>query len=216
MLPLVLGAAVAADRFGAMALAAGLALSFASLGLVIAVFGFALGIDAGFFRAIAAAIMIGLGVILLVPRLQSQLAALGGPFSNWADGHMGGVSRHGIIGQFALGIILGAVWSPCVGPTLGAASLLASQARDLPRVALTMFVFGIGAALPLVLLGFVSTTALVRMRARMLTVGQFGKAMVGVLFIFVGAAVVTGIDKRFEAILVDSSPAWLTDLTTRF
>ena len=47
-----------------------------------------------------------------------------------------------------MGVLLGAVWSPCVGPTLGAASLLAAQGRDLGQVALTMFVFGLGAALP--------------------------------------------------------------------
>jgi hypothetical protein len=28
--------------------------------------------------------------------------------------------------------------------------------------------------------------------------------------------VMTGLDKRFEAFLVDQSPQWLTDLTTRF
>jgi cytochrome c-type biogenesis protein len=55
--------------------------------------------------------------------------------------------------------LLGAVWSPCVGPTLGAASLLASQGHDLLQVALTMAVFGIGAALPLILLGVVARDA---------------------------------------------------------
>ena len=62
----------------------------------------------------------------------------------------------GLAGQFAVGLLLGAVWSPCVGPTLGAASLLASQGKDLPQVALTMVVFGIGAAVPLILLGLLS------------------------------------------------------------
>ena len=37
----------------------------------------------------------------------------------------------GLPGQFGVGLLLGAVWSPCVRPTLGAASLLVSQERDL-------------------------------------------------------------------------------------
>ena len=56
-------------------------------------------------------------------------------------------------GQFGLGFLLGAV---CVGPTLGAASVLAAKGEDLGQVALTRLAFGVGAALPLMLLGFVS------------------------------------------------------------
>ena len=49
----------------------------------------------------------------------------------------------------------------------GAASLLAAQGRDLPQVALTMLVFGFGAALPLLLLGLLSREAMVRWRQRL-------------------------------------------------
>ena len=47
--------------------------------------GFGLGIDAGTFRLVAAAIMIVLGAILLVPSWQARLAAAGRPISGWAD-----------------------------------------------------------------------------------------------------------------------------------
>ncbi len=145
LVPIVLGAAVAAHPLGAVALAAGLATSFTGLGLLLALAGFGLGIDAGSFRLAAAAIMIVLGTILLVPPWQAQLAAAGGPVSSWADRRFGGFASSGLAGQFAIGLLLGAVWSPCVGPTLGAASLLASQGRDLPQVALIMAIFGVGA-----------------------------------------------------------------------
>jgi cytochrome c-type biogenesis protein len=36
------------------------------------------------------------------------------------------------------------------------------------------------------------------------------------LFVLIGVAIVTGLDKRIEAHLVAISPAWLTELTTRF
>jgi cytochrome c-type biogenesis protein len=32
----------------------------------------------------------------------------------------------------------------------------------------------------------------------------------------IGSSIVTGVDKQIETALVDSSPQWLTDLTTRF
>ena len=52
----------------------------------------------------------------------------------------------GIGAQFAVGAVLGAVWSPCVGPTLGAASALAAQGRDIGAVAAVMLAFGLGGA----------------------------------------------------------------------
>jgi cytochrome c biogenesis protein CcdA len=108
------------------------------------------------------------------------------------------------------------VWSPCVGPTLGAASVLAAKGEDLGRVALTMLAFGIGAALPLLLLGLVSREAMLRWRGRLMETGKAGKVLLGLLLVTVGLLVATNADKRIETMLVDASPAWLTELTTRF
>ena len=216
LVPIVLGAAVTEHRFGAVALAAGLAISFTVLGLLLALAGFWLGIDAAMFRIAAAVIMIALGAVLLVPAWQAQLAAAGGPLSSWADQRFGGAASSGLGGQFGIGLLLGAVWSPCVGPTLGAASLLAAQGQDLFRVALTMSAFGIGAALPLVLLGMISRATLMGVRNRLMSAGKLGKALMGVAFIAIGVAIVVGVDKRIEAVLVDASPQWLTELTTSF
>lgn len=216
LLPIVLGAAVAQHRFGLLALAAGLAVSFTFLGLLIAVVGFSVGIDASAFRYAAAVVMIVMGGILLVPAWQTRLATASGPLSGWADRQFGGFDSTGLAGQFAMGLLLGAVWSPCVGPTLGAASLLASQGKDIGQVAVTMLVFGIGAALPLAVLGLLSRAALLSMRDRMLSAGQLGKMMLGVALLVIGIGIVTGADKRLEAVLVEASPAWLTELTTRF
>lgn len=216
LVPIVLGAAVAAHAWGALALAAGLAVSFTVLGLLLALVGFGLGIDAGMLRIAAAAIMIALGAVLLVPVWQARLAAAGGPLSSWTDRRFGGVASSGLPGQFGIGLLLGAVWSPCVGPTLGAASLLASQGRDLPQVAMTMAVFGIGAAVPLIVLGLLSRTTLMRVRAGLMSAGKLGKGLLGAAFILIGVAIVSGADKRIEAALVDASPQWLTDLTTSF
>src|ERR1700676_3460872 len=73
LVPIVLGAGVTAHPLGAPALAAGLALSFTGLGLLLALVGFSLDIDAGMFRLAAAAIMVALGVVLLLPSWQARL-----------------------------------------------------------------------------------------------------------------------------------------------
>jgi cytochrome c biogenesis protein CcdA len=99
---------------------------------------------------------------------------------------------------------------------LGAASLLASQAKDLPRVAATMLLFGLGAASPLLAVGMLSREVMSRARDHLLAAGQRLKAALGIAFVLIGASIVTGADKRIETALVEASPQWLTELTTRF
>ncbi len=216
LLPIVLGAAAAETRWGPVALAAGLALSFTALGLFVATIGFAIGLDAQWFRNVAAVLLIALGAVLLVPAAQMRLAAAAGPASNWIEHSFGQFSTKGAGGQFALGLLLGAVWAPCVGPTLGAASVLAAQGKNVGEVALTMALFGLGAALPLLLLGLLSREAMVAWRGRLLGAGSGGKAALGALLVAAGLLILTGLDKVIEAKLVAASPAWLTELTTRF
>ena len=216
LLPIVLGAAASEHRFGPAALAAGVAVSFVAVGLFVATVGFSIGLDGEVVRRVAAVAMIVIGVVLMVPALQARVATAGGPVGNWVDQTIGGGPMSGLQGQFAMGLLLGAVWSPCVGPTLGAASVLAAQGKDIAAVGATMAVFGIGAALPLVVLGAVSRDVLIRWRQRMATAGQVMKQVLAVMLIAAGVLIVTGLDKALETYLVNASPAWLTSLTTRF
>ncbi len=216
LLPIVLGTAQSEHRLGPVALASGLALSFTVIGLFVATIGFAIGLDTNVFRAISAVLLIGVGTVLLVPRLQEQFAVAAGPVGSWVDDRFGGFSATSLWGQLGLGLLLGAVWAPCVGPTLGAASLLAAKGETLGQVALTMLAFGIGAALPLMVLGFVSREAMLRWRGRLMEAGKGGKMLLGALLVAVGLLVATGADKRLEAFLVNASPDWLTNLTTRY
>ena len=216
ILPIVLGAAASEHRWGPAALAAGLSVSFVAIGLFAATIGYSIGLDVGVFRNVAAVLMVAIGAILLVPRLQARLALAGAPLANLSDRYVGVARQNGLPGQILVGLLLGAVWSPCVGPTLGAASLLAAQGRDLPQVALAMFAFGVGAALPLLTLGMFSREFLLRWRNQMLSAGYGVKIAFGLLFVAIGALVLSGFDKTVETALVDASPQWLTDLTTRF
>ncbi len=216
LLPLVLGTAVSAHRFGPAALAAGLATSFVAIGLFVATIGFSIGLDGGVFRIVAAALLTIFGVMLMASTLQTRLAVAAGPVGDWADRRFGGFATNGLQGQFAVGLLLGAVWSPCVGPTLGAASLLATQGKDLWHVAAVMITFGISAALPLLILGIVSRETMMRWREKLHRSGKRGKILLGAILLAIGLLILTGADKRLETFLVEVSPAWLTQLTTSF
>jgi cytochrome c-type biogenesis protein len=216
VLPMVLGAAAAQGRAGPVYLAIGLTLSFVAIGLFVALFGFAIGLDEGVFRQIAAVLMIAVGVVLAVPVLQTHLATAGGPLSGWVNERFAATDGTSNSGPFGLGLLMGAIWAPCVGPTLGAASMMAAQRENLIEVTLTMILFGIGSALPLLILGLLSREVLMRWRGKMLSVGGSLKSLLGLLLVVSGFLVLSGYDKQAEAFLVERSPDWLTELTTRF
>jgi hypothetical protein len=79
-----------------------------------------------------------------------------------------------------------------------------------------MLLFAIGAALPLLLLGYVSREAVTRWRGRMLAAGTRGKTLLGLALVATGALILTGSDKLVEAALLRVAPTWLTDVATRF
>jgi len=99
---------------------------------------------------------------------------------------------------------------------LGAAVVLASQGSQLPQVALLMGVFGIGAALPIVVLAYVSRSAMMQMRGKLMQAGKTGKMLLGAIMMALAVMILSGADKPVESWLVDHSPDWLTQLTTRF
>lgn len=216
LIPIALATASGEHRLGPVALGLGLVASFVGIGLFVATVGFSIGLDDTVFRPLAAVLLLGVGLVLLLPAAQARFATAAGPASQWASERLDLVSRAGLGGQFAVGLLLGAVWSPCVGPTLGAASMLAAQGQNLGEVAATMAVFGLGAATPLVALGLASRELLQRWRARLGEAGRAGRIALGIAMILVGAAVFTGYDKRVESALVEASPDWLNTLTTRF
>lgn len=216
LVPIVLAGAQSKGRWGPVALGLGLTLSFTLVGLFVALIGFSVGLDGEVFRIVGGAMMLVIGLVLVTPPVQVWLASAGGPVMSWAQGGMQRFETGGVPAQLGLGALLGLVWAPCVGPTLGAASILAAQGQSLATVGVTMLIFGVGAATPLVMIGLASRQTLMRFRSRMLVASTNGKRILGGLLLVLGLLTVSGLDRKLEAMLVQSSPVWLTELTTRY
>src|SRR5262245_20129111 len=179
LLPVVLSTAVSGHRLGPLALVAGLALSFLIVSLFVATIGFSLGVDNDKLGGIAATLLVLLGVVLLIPALQNMVSIAAAPLANWAGRRFSGLAYQGLASQFGLGVLLALVWTPCVGPTLGAASVLAARRSDLAQVALTLLLFAAGTALPLLALGLLSRSGLTRWVRRLRATGASGKLAPG-------------------------------------
>jgi cytochrome c biogenesis protein CcdA len=216
LVPILMSSAVVAHRLGPWALALGVAFSYALVGTLLASLGASLALAGETFREVAAVLLIIFGSILLSERLQVLFARATASLGSSGQRMLSGFQFEGLGGQLALGLLLGLVWTPCVGPTLGAATTLASQGRDLAQIGLLMTVFGIGASVPMLLVGSLSRVALQQRRASLTAVGRGGKRILGLALVILGALILSGLDRQLEAWLLDHSPVWLTALTTRY
>ena len=216
LVPILMGSALTAHRLGPWILAFGVALSFTVIGVLLASVGASLGLTGDTFREVAAALLILFGMILFSEHLQALFARATAALGASGNAALSRLSLEGLGGQFMLGVILGVVWTPCVGPTLGAATTLASQGRDLAQISLLMGTFGVGASAPMILIGSVSRAALQRTRGSLASLARRGKQLLGVLLVLLGALILSGAERRLEAWMLDHSPAWLTVITTRY
>lgn len=216
LVPILLGSATNVHPRAPFALAGGLAISYAILGTLIAWAGTALNIDGAIFRNTGAVMLGLLGIVLMSSSFQERFAVATSGLGNAGSTLIDRIQPTGLRGQFIIGLVLGVVWSPCVGPTLGAALVLAGRGSHLLEVAFLMSIFGIGAAMPVVLLATVSRSGMAKMRGRLLSAGKVGKSVMGGFMLVVAMLILSGADKSIEAWLVNYSPEWLTALTTRF
>lgn len=214
LIPILLGSAMAENRWAPVALGSGLALSFAVTGTALASLWQVFDIDPGLLRMGSAILLIVFGLVLLSARLQQRFASATTGIGNAGNTLAASLNPEGLRGQFILGLLLGIAWSPCVGPTLGVAIGLASQGQQLAQVALVMLLFGLGAALPIIGLGMLSRQGMQKFRGKLLLLGGKGKQLLGMLVLVLGIMMLTGTDKLVEAALLELAPEWLVRLTT--
>ena len=213
LLPIVIAAAFQGSRLGPLMLALGLTLSFAFIGVGVTAFGHLAGIDGMSINRAAAVAMVLFGVVLLVPRAQDLLARVASPLANRANIGIDRVQGAGASGQLAVGVLLGAVWSPCVGPTLAGAIALAASGENLGQAGITMLAFGIGVSTVMLVLAYGSREILAARRERLMSWMPWAKPVMGATLLVVGVSVFFHLDRMIESRLLDLMPYWLIDLS---
>lgn len=216
ILPILLGSALEADRRAPVALAGGLAIAYAAVGTAVASLGRTASLNSEVFRQTGAILLALFALVILSNGLQRWFATTTSGVTNAGNRLLSRLRLGGMTGQFVVGLVLGMIWSPCVGPTLGAAIVLASQGKQLISTAIVMGLFSLGAALPIVVIGSLSRSAMMKAKRQLVGVASAGKFVLGIAMLLIAVASLSGGDRRAEAWLVTHSPIWLTRFTTQF
>ena len=213
ILPVVLVSAMQAGRGGPLMLAAGMSVSFVALGLFVASAGRAFRVTEETVSSAAAALMIAFGLVLLIPRFSESFVTATGGMAAKANSQIDELETESQSGQFLGGMLLGAVWSPCIGPTLGAAIGLASQGGNLWVAGATMTAFSLGVSTIILALAYGAQSAIRRRQSMLRRIAAASRPVTGLVFVAVGFAILFKLHHVVEVWALEYLPEWLIDLS---
>ena len=164
ILPILLGTSLTKrGKLRVLFVALGFILSFAAVTLA---FNFAtrlFGLDPEQLRTVAIALFAIFGVLLLWPQLYEHLSFAISAFVGRIPFGRGRLYE-GAAGALLLGATLGLVWTPCAGPVLGSILTLLTTQTDPNWAALLLVSYAIGAAIPMLVIGYGGQFAAQRVR----------------------------------------------------
>ena len=216
VLPFILASVLRREPLGPVALCLGLSLSFVLLGVSVAALGPLIGLNSDDVAKIGAIAMIGFGLMIVVPELSDRFASATSRLSNYADHLAGATMSHGIGGHFISGILLGAAWSPCIGPTLGGAISLAAQGQSIAWASAIMASFALGTSTIILLMAYGARDIIKKRQGKFRKLAEHSKVTMATLLICVGLAILLELHKLIDAWFINSVPVWLQDLSVSF
>ncbi len=215
ILPAVLSGSVG-SRFRPLAIVTGMSITFTIMGILInAVASF--GFFAEYLRWFSIFIIILMGAILFDDDVNMAFVSLSSSAVNSVQERMSFLGKlaskapsGGLLSGLFLGMSLGVLWIPCVGPILGAVFAfvqLSSGGIDLLYSALLLIIYSIGVSIPMLIIAY-SGKAVSGNVKWFVQRGHFFKRLSGLILILVGLMMLFGIDKIIQAKLLPYFPVY--------
>jgi cytochrome c biogenesis protein CcdA/thiol-disulfide isomerase/thioredoxin len=209
LLPIILTSADGTGKQKPLGVVVGFVASFTVFTLFLSSIVRLTGIPAESTRFASIVILAVFGASLLIPQLQAQIEIL---FSRLANLMPSGQKRTGFFGGIFIGLSLGLLWTPCVGPILASVISLAITGTVTAQAFLITFAYAVRTALPMFAVMMVGSTALQRVPWLLRNTGNIQKAF-GVLMILTAVAIHVGIDRRFQTYILNTFPNYGVGLT---
>jgi cytochrome c biogenesis protein CcdA/thiol-disulfide isomerase/thioredoxin len=212
VLPIVLAGGSSGGKARPFGVIAGFVASFAFFTLALSAIVQALGVPADTMRYAAIVLVAGFGLVMLVPRLRdafdiavSRIASRGG-----TEGAPR--KRPGFWGGLPVGLSLGLIWTPCVGPIMASViSLAISQKVDRGSVFVTL-AYSLGTALPMLGIMLGGRALIARMPFLSRNAARIQKGF-GVAMIAMAAVLAFQWDRQIQSAILRAFPSYGAGLT---
>ncbi|WP_370572319.1 cytochrome c biogenesis CcdA family protein [Methanomethylovorans sp.] len=177
LLPAILAFSTKDGKYRPVAVVIGLSLSFTTMGVVTSAFGALLIRYIPYLHLVASITIVLFGTVMLFDlQVINRLSSLTGKIHTEKQGLLGGV---------LLGLSLGIIWIPCVGPLLGSVLVLVAVQGNLAYGASLLIIYSIGFAVPMLIIAYSANVSSAKLRS----IARYDfivKKIAGVILIVVG------------------------------
>lgn len=209
ILPVVLSGSVGEGKRRPLGVVTGFVASFTFFTLFLTTLVRATGLSADLFRTIAVVVVFGFGLTLLVPKAQALIEQLFSRLAGFVPQQKG---KTGFVGGVAVGVSLGLVWTPCVGPILASIISLALTGTVTSDAVLITVSYAAGTAVPMLVImstgrRLFEKAPWLMSRSRLIQRG-FGAVM-----ILLALAIFFQVDRKFQVWVLTVFPNYGANLT---
>jgi len=217
VLPIVLSGGVGGGKARPFGVLTGFVVSFTVFTLTLSAIVQALGIPADALRVVAVVLIVLFGVVMLVPRLRVGFELLTSRIASRNKGSQpvgagAGARRAGYWSGVVVGLSLGLIWTPCVGPIMASVITLALTQHVNGGAVFITLAYTLGTSIPMLAVMLGGRALLTRVPALTRNAANIQKGF-GVLMIVMGVAIGLGWDRQFQAAILRAFPNYGSGLT---
>lgn len=212
VLPIILSTSVGGVEVGnkrAVGVITGFIASFTFFTLFLSTIVRITGISSELLRSLSVFIIIAFGISLLIPNIQSLIEKM---FSKLINFLPKSNTDPNFSGGLWVGLSLGLLWTPCVGPILASViSLAISGTVNFSAFSITLS-YSIGTAIPMFLIMIGGRNLLNKVPWLTKNSGKIQKVF-GVIMILTGFAIYFNLDRNFQTYIITKFPNYGANLT---
>ncbi|MDP3964980.1 MAG: cytochrome c biogenesis CcdA family protein, partial [bacterium] len=209
LLPIILSSSVTGSKKRPVGVVLGFVLSFTFFTLFLSAIVRATNLSADALRTLSVVILIAFGASLLFPRFQQWMERLFTKLSSVAPQRQGS----GLSGGILVGVSLGLIWTPCVGPILASVISLALTGSVSGAAVIITLAYALGTGLPMLAIMFGGRALLQKAPWLMRNTGKIQKAF-GILMIITAIGIFYNVDRTFQSYILDKFPNYGVGLTS--
>ena len=210
ILPIVLSGSLAGGRKRPFGVVAGFIGSFTFFTLALTAIVKATGLSSDALRTVAVVVIFLFGLSLIIPQTQLFLEKL---FTKLSGITPKNENRDGFFGGVLVGLSLGLIWAPCVGPILASVITLAVTSQVNFASVFITFAYALGSGLPMLAITLGGRQLLQRVPWLLNNTAKIQQVF-GVLMMVVALGIYFNIDRQFQAYVLQKFPQYGAGLTS--